>query len=84
MLHSFLEAHLTKQGFMKEKKRFSPHITICRIKQTISEKSINQVLKRYADIKTDTFLVNSITLFQSQLTSSGAVHTKVFSASWTC
>lgn len=78
MLHSFLDAHLTKQGFIKEKKYFSPHITICRLKQSVSEKRITKILEKYADIKSNSFRVCSITLFQSQLESSSAVHTKIF------
>ncbi|MCK5098832.1 MAG: RNA 2',3'-cyclic phosphodiesterase [Desulfobacteraceae bacterium] len=79
LMHSLLDAHLEKAGFKKEKKHFSPHITICRLKQPISKKHITRILENYSDIKPDTFLVNSITLFKSQLLSSGAVHTKLFS-----
>ncbi|MCP3899949.1 MAG: RNA 2',3'-cyclic phosphodiesterase [Desulfobacteraceae bacterium] len=78
-IHSLLESHLTKQGFKKEKNQYFPHITLCRIKQRISEKHISQVLEKYSDIESDTFLVKQITLFKSKLTSSGAVHTKLFS-----
>ncbi|MCD4741467.1 MAG: RNA 2',3'-cyclic phosphodiesterase [Desulfobacteraceae bacterium] len=79
MMHSLLEANLEKTDFKKEKKRYFPHITLCRLKQPVSESRITQILKRYSNINSDSFFVNSIILFKSQLTSSGAVHTKLFS-----
>ena len=79
LMHSLLDKHLEKAGFKKEKKRFSPHITICRLKQPISEKRMTRILENHSNIKPDTFLVNSIILFKSQLLSSGAVHIKLFS-----
>ena len=79
IVHSLLEAHLEKTGFKKEKKRYFPHITLCRLKQPISKNLITQILKRYSNMSSNSFFVNSIILFKSQLTSSGAVHTKLFS-----
>jgi 2'-5' RNA ligase len=79
MIHSLLQTRLEKTGFKKEKNQFSSHITLCRIKKPVSEKLITKILKQHADIKSDAFPVNSITLFQSQLKPSGAAHTKLFS-----
>ncbi|MCK5312815.1 MAG: RNA 2',3'-cyclic phosphodiesterase [Desulfobacteraceae bacterium] len=76
-IQSLLEKHLGKTGFKKEKKRFFPHITLCRLKQSVSEKRIVQILENHSEIKSDTFLINSITLFKSELSSSGAIHTKL-------
>lgn len=78
-IHDLLETHLKKKGFKKEKRKFSPHITLGRIKQEVSEKLISKILKQHAKIKSEAFPVNSITLFQSQLKPSGAVYTKLFS-----
>jgi 2'-5' RNA ligase len=78
-VQSLLERHLEKKGFKREKKHFSPHITLCRLKQSVAEKSMIQILKNYSGIKSDTFLINSFTLFKSKLTSSGPVHEKLFS-----
>ncbi|MCK5098640.1 MAG: RNA 2',3'-cyclic phosphodiesterase [Desulfobacteraceae bacterium] len=80
MIHSLLDANLGEKGFKKEKKAFSPHITLCRLKQSVSEKRITQILQNHADIESEAFFIKEITLFKSQLTSSGAVHTKLFSA----
>jgi 2'-5' RNA ligase len=79
IIHYLLKSHLKKIGLKKDKKRFSPHITLCRLKRPIPEKQTTQILEKHANIKSDSFLVNSITLFKSQLTSSGAIHTKLFS-----
>jgi len=79
IIHSFLETHLEKAGFEKEKKRFFPHITLGRIKKPVSQNIITEILKKHADNKSGAFLVKEITLFKSQLTFKGAIHTKLFS-----
>lgn len=78
-IQSLLESHLEKTGFKKEKNRYFPHITLCRLKQPVPANRITQILKRYSNMNSDSFFVNSIISFKSQLTSSGAVHTKLFS-----
>ncbi len=78
-IYSLLELHLTKQGFKKEKNQYFPHVTLCRIKQKISEKHISQILEKYSNMESDIFSVKQITLLKSQLLSSGAVHTELFS-----
>ncbi|MBU8910060.1 MAG: RNA 2',3'-cyclic phosphodiesterase, partial [Desulfobacterales bacterium] len=37
-IHSLLDENLEKAGFKKDKKKFSPHITLCRLKQPVSGK----------------------------------------------
>ena len=78
-MHSLLNRHLGKTGFKKDKKQFSPHVTLCRLKQSESEKRIAQIIKNHEDFTSDYFNVNSIILFKSQLTPSGAIHTQLFS-----
>jgi RNA 2',3'-cyclic 3'-phosphodiesterase len=78
-LHSILSENLERSGFKKEKSRFSPHITLCRLKQRITEKYIAQILKKHGNVKSDVFAVNAVTLFKSQLERTGAVHTELFS-----
>ena len=78
-MHLLLDKHLEKVGCKKEKIYFSPHITLCRLKQSVSKNRITQILQTHADMESDSFLTKQITLFKSQLISSGAVHTKLFS-----
>lgn len=63
--------------FAKEKK-FSPHITLSRIRHRINPGILNRALK----IETGpiTFSVNQVHLIKSRLCPSGAVHTPLFHA----
>ncbi|MCK5162369.1 MAG: RNA 2',3'-cyclic phosphodiesterase [Desulfobacula sp.] len=76
-----LEAILFKDaGIKKENKRFSPHLTLARIKQPISPKTMIKLLQEFKDFCSEDFLVSEILLFQSELISSGAIHTPIFTA----
>ncbi len=63
-----------------EKKRFSPHFTIARPKQRIHPGRMVTLIQKLADRQSDEFLISRIQLFKSELKSSGAVHTQIFSA----
>lgn len=72
-----LDSSLSGQGFKKEKQQFKPHLTIGRIRQSLESKLINEFLNSGDDFHTSPALVNSITLFRSNLTSHGAFYTVV-------
>ena len=67
-------------GIKKGNRRFSPHLTLARIKQPIFPKTMIRLLQEFKDSFSDDFFVSEIKLFQSELTSSGAVHKIIFSA----
>ena len=63
----------------KENRRFSPHLTLARIKQPIYPKTVIKLLQEFKDFQSDDFVVSEIKFFQSELISSGAVHKIIFS-----
>ncbi len=67
-------------GIKKNTARFSPHLTVARIKKPIFPKTIIQLLHEFQDYCSNDFLVSEIKLIQSRLTSSGAIHKIIFSA----
>ncbi len=70
-LHQWLENHLTAYGFEKEKRAFSPHLTIARVKKP----GIFQPLFEYAGANPFSpmrFEVNEIVLMRSFLKPGGA------------
>jgi len=67
----------------KEKRKFSPHLTLARVKQPIYFKSIVKLQQEFKDFNSEKFLVSKINFFQSELTSFGAVHKIIFSAPFT-
>jgi len=72
-LYNSIEAMLYKEGFPRESKGFSGHITIGRVKFIKDKDNFIQILKR---IKINNFTqkVNSIELMESKLTPSGPIY----------
>jgi len=82
-LHKSLEAGLSLLGFAAEKRPFSPHLTLARV----SNEAPPEERQRFGELiaatnfETDKVItVNSIVLMRSQLTSQGAIYTKISSA----
>ncbi len=72
-----IDSTLSKIGFKKEKRKFSPHITIARVKSGRNKDKILQILNKY---KGETLLkmkVESIKLKKSELTPKGPIYTKL-------
>lgn len=67
-------------GIKKENKRFSPHLTLARVKSPVSPKIMIRLLQEFKAFCSEDFLVSDIQLFKSELTSFGAIHKFIFSA----
>lgn len=63
----------------KEKKRFSPHLTLARLKQKVPPKTIIRFMQEFEKDASNPFSVQKIELIKSTLTSSGAIHTTLLS-----
>lgn len=68
-----IESELEKLGFEKEKRRYKPHITLCRIKTAYT--GFEDVLNDYAKVKFDSIESYKINLIESKLTSKGPIYT---------
>ncbi len=67
------ESHLETLGFKKEPREYKAHLTLGRVK---SLKNIDTVIKKAGeiDLPIDSAGIQKITLFQSDLTSKGAIY----------
>jgi RNA 2',3'-cyclic 3'-phosphodiesterase len=72
-----LDSSLSFLGFKKERQQFKPHLTIGRIRQPLESKLIYEFLNSGEDFNTSPGRVSSLTLFESNLTSHGAVYSVV-------
>ncbi len=63
-----------KQGFSM--KRFQPHVTLCRIKRIEDWKGFKELVKKYRG-KNIGEVLPGITLYESKLTKSGPIYTKI-------
>lgn len=75
LLQSSVEGVLCKLSYLREKK-FSPHITLARVKQIKDRKAFIASLPHVSEFE---FTVDHFTLFSSMLLPSGAVYKRIFS-----
>jgi len=77
VIASKIDEQLSKKGFKKEKRGFSPHLTIARVKSANGKDGILRVIEKYGDIQFVDIRVDSIKLKKSDLTPKGPIYTTI-------
>ena len=72
-----IEKGLAAIGFKEEKRAFTPHLTLGRLKSPKGRRAVGQRLETSRDCDCGTSAVKEICLFKSDLKPSGAVYTKL-------
>jgi 2'-5' RNA ligase len=72
-----LDEKLATLGFKKEKKNFSPHLTIGRVRSAKNKNELIKVIEKYKETTFKTFQVSSIKLKKSQLTPQGPIYSNL-------
>ena len=78
-----IEAAAAKLGYPPEKRPFSPHLTIGRVKQNVNSGDMQKIRTALEETKIGvlgTVPVNAVHLFKSDLKPTGAVYTRLHSA----
>jgi 2'-5' RNA ligase len=70
-----LDEKLTALGFKKENRRFSPHLTIGRIRTAKNKDQLLDAIRQYTSTEFATQQVETITLKKSDLTQKGPIYT---------
>ena len=70
-----IDEKLSKLGFKREKRGFSAHLTIGRVKTAKNKQLLLNAIERYKDFEFSTQEVNSIKLKKSDLTPKGPIYT---------
>ena len=73
-LQKNIEEQLAQAGWPKEKRSFTGHLTLCRIKNTNAGAKLAQISEKYSDYKLGTISVDSVKVYQSQLTPKGPIY----------
>lgn len=73
-LRNKIENTIVQLGFEAEKRKFSPHITLARLRNAPLP-AIGAFITRHAQFKTEPFDITEFQLFSSQLTSKGPIYT---------
>ena len=82
-LYRGIESACARLGYQAEKRGFSPHLTIGRIKENASAIDQQKIRHTFETITIDslgTARVNSVHLYKSELKPTGSVYTQIFSA----
>ena len=76
-LQKKIETQLALLGFAKEKRTFTGHLTIGRIKGKAPLRQVIRILTQYETYVTEPFAVKEVILFKSQLTPDGSIYTHI-------
>jgi 2'-5' RNA ligase len=74
-ISSKIDEGTSKLGFEKEKRKFSPHITIGRVRSAKNKERLLQIISKYQDVEFGNINVKSIELKKSELTPKGSIYT---------
>jgi 2'-5' RNA ligase len=81
-LQQTLDAHLADLGFSKETRAFKSHLTLGRVKGKIDSARMKTAIDKLKEFESESFEINQVILFKSELRPSGAVYTKVAQVSF--
>jgi len=76
-LQQTLEYRLSTMGFKVEKRAFSPHLTLGRLKSPKGKKELCNNLSDHKQLECGTFEAREVCLFKSELKPRGAIYTKL-------
>jgi 2'-5' RNA ligase len=74
-LQKDLEQQLAQAGWPEEARKFTGHLTLCRIRNPKAGFKLAQMTEAYGNLELGTVPADSITVYQSQLTPSGPIYT---------
>ncbi len=74
-LQKDLEQQLTLAGWPEEKRKFSGHLTLCRVRNPRAGVKLAAVGEDYRDFKLGIISADSLSVYQSQLRPTGPVYT---------
>jgi len=82
-LQQRLESNLAQLGFAPEKRRFTPHLTLARVRDRASldeREGLGELITGTKFEATRSFPVEAISLMKSQLTREGAIYSRISAA----
>lgn len=70
-----IDESLSKLRFKREKRGFSPHLTVARVKSAKNKDQLMKIIEKNRDVEFADISVNSIKLMKSELTPKGPIYT---------
>jgi 2'-5' RNA ligase len=75
LLQEDIERNLHKAGWPRETREFSSHLTLGRVKKTRAGTKLKQIIENYGACQFGVTQVDSVRVYQSELTPTGPVYT---------
>lgn len=76
-ISEFLDSEMQQLGFKREGRKFSPHITIARLKGSRGKEKIQEILSKTRNVDFGTQMIERLRLKKSVLEKSGPVYSTV-------
>ncbi len=76
-LQHAIEESLAKEGFAREDRSFTPHLTIGRVRSQKGKEPLLRAIEMKKDVALGGFWTREITFFRSELHPKGAIYTKM-------
>ena len=73
----YIDEKMAALGFRREKRKFSPHITLARVRGGRNKEKLVDVIEQYKNAEFGTLAVDKIILKKSVLTPSGPIYSDV-------
>jgi len=83
-LHRILDHSLEEAGIQPERRKFSPHLTLARIRRGSDQETVREIGKTLSQFKVDSLgviPVEHISFYKSTLTPKGPIYTLILKAS---
>jgi len=74
-LQQDLEEQLAKAGWAKEARKFSAHLTLCRVRNTQAGARLAEVTGQFRDFDLGAMRADSVLVYESKLTPQGPIYT---------
>jgi len=74
-LQQDLDQQLDLAGWPRKARKFSGHLTLCRVRNARAGIKLAQLAQEYKDFKLGTMPTDSVSVYQSQLTPQGPIYT---------
>ena len=74
-LQENLDQQLTSAGWPQETRKFTGHLTLCRVRNPKAGIKLAQTSEAYGDFKLGTISADSVCVYQSQLRPTGPIYT---------
>ncbi|ABW67072.1 2'-5' RNA ligase [Desulfosudis oleivorans Hxd3] len=75
--HGILDENLFSAGFGKEKRRFTAHVTLGRIKRAVDVRQLAAAMAPCLDFQSKPFCIDRLMVYKSDLTAAGPVYSRL-------